>query len=474
MQIPSLEDILSKTLELREQGLDFGQIANSSEIWPGQLITSLGEIYDAIEVKFNSTDCNASTISRQLGISEETAGYYINHFSKLISTGVKFGTLPEAIKGFRNKMRWSQQQFAYKAGTSQTFLSSLENKNTKKKSLRLQSRTVIYNLIDLMISYNFLKPESNTYQPIFSISQRQREMAKRNADLLREMVSRGCSQSDIGSALGIPRQRILQYLKERDTYDKWLTNSTSAQLSQQSIVDILNSYLNNGLQRIANGVIHNAITKAEQEGYGEAVSYYFSKRWHGNSRTTLEKLIVIVKAFKEAQEGVPLDYKKLERKLNLSSNYIKYNLLLDMGLVNIKRRIRSSKVSALESEEMLERGYDLPFTSSDLQHYLGIDHRVVSYHFRKIRKRLGRDRNVLHNIKKFDSFGKNEAMNYRDLSMTYKEYDSGLSKKGICKMFRRSSEFVDYALEKRPFYEPQMVRWLRRLTKNMAIDKGYL
>ena len=283
--------------------------------------------------------------------------------------------------------------------------------------------------------------------------------AEKNKELFYSMIDNGETLEAIGDAIGVTRQRVEQCLHETPgLYDRRREARVMKKKSKPNLVDVLARVM---------------LKKANEQGVGEAVSYYFEKR----RRTSLKKLIDLVEAYKSArEEGAKPSYVELCESCGGNPITIGH-MLKKMGLKSFYWNVNNRGLLSSEKKDRIKESVlNTNLSYADIAYFFGLKSGSVGVFVSRKKistRKMGWKKSE---IKKFgfkNNFGI-EGLSYRDASQIYAFNDEfNSSKEEIAEAIGKSTRLVEYALENRKEIEPTLIKYLMVLFPEEGISKLY-
>lgn len=272
---------------------------------------------------------------------------------------------------------------------------------------------------------------------------------------IKNMVGEGLTLREMGDKVGIVKEGVRLYLIRRGLYDAWIESKKRKKIERkdtaQKLVDIL-------ALRI------NALIQDLPWAHQKAIQYQHQILLGKYLKLPYETLVALFERYYQARNNdKKLSLRELCDGLSISFGNAG-RILKEVGEepmygINIKHP------APKEKKEAIKRGYGLKMSATDIAYFLGVSPPLVIQAF--IRIGTGH---------KFEFLGyKNEKrLSYMLASQIYEAHDLNFTGVEIAQLLGIGRAVVEHAIMKRSDYEPRIIKELRILCANDAINKPYL
>lgn len=279
--------------------------------------------------------------------------------------------------------------------------------------------------------------------------------------VIHEAIDDGLTLRNHGQNAGVTRQRVHQYLNERDIHERWKQSRQALKIREKQEADEKRK----GLVQIVDLLEKRFLQLSTREGwaYQRAVEYLVL---HKKSPLPLTLIVEFLNRYEGAlNREETYTIPELGQGLNVSSIAL-YKILSELKL----RTLNRSNVRKFISEDdkaIILRGVNIPMSQGDLSYFMRLPRHVVWCYVRKKELSRPKVRSTIVNIEK-------KALTYRLASQIYEAKDLGFNNNELSELFNTSTKIVRYAVQRRVNIEPKIIDSLRILYPNKGIDKPYL
>ncbi len=529
-----LEDRLLRILELRKLGKDDDQIAKFLNLSKNVTLAYEKLIYNRLK---NKEAFNLENIAKEIGVSYGVVELYRAYYTSkqidkmieedvatipdifsskpiyksncktmrnqaildtLIAEGLPIkdiaekvslckGTVSNYIRKSGQYEKWREDR--YKKGKRGDNLDKvIENKDVINEFLidgeKLKDIAYVteidYQSLRRYVANNSLydkwKEAKSRKNKLVRIIGRRGKMAE-NKELIDRMIDEGKTLKDMAMAGNVTRQAVDLYLNYGDRREKW----EKAKVIRNNLEDSIKNREAIGT-KIVDILVSCMYRKATDEGYEEAVRYYYGNR-KGSRRSIqipLNKLIKLVETYKEARDSnTKLTHSDLARTARIRCVSSLEHIFDKVGFESLTWHRETNSFYKNRRKFITNVAKTLDYLSSrDLGYFLGINYPTIiniTKH-RKVKRKTGFQSSAIKYWIEYNGPRIKDViiLTYRDASQIYGFKDEfKVSREEISDAIEKDVRVVNYALRHRKEIEPKLIKALKVMYSKEKINKPY-